>query len=194
MASTPISQRHKKDSRQAVWNIVRQLRTDFTIADIAAKTKMAADTIRDYLNGLEKAEYLKGVPGQAIGTAKRYSLIKDAGFDAPRVKRDGKPCKRGAGNEQMWRTMRILKTFTCAELAVNASTTKHQVKESTAVDYCGDLLKAGYLRVVSGHGPVAVTYRLIRNTGPKPPIVQRIKQIYDQNQQKVVWTEEAAHE
>lgn len=194
MASTPISQRHKKDSRQAVWNIVRQLRTDFTIADVAAKTKMATDTIRDYLNGLEKAGYLKGTPGQTIGSAKHYTLVKDAGFDAPRVKRDGSPCKRGAGNEQMWRTMRILKTFTCAELAVNASTTKHQVKESTAVDYCGDLLKAGYLRVVSGHGPVAVTYRLIRNTGPKPPIVQRIKQIYDQNQQKVVWTEEAAHE
>lgn len=194
MASTPVHKRHKKANRAAVWKTIREIRINFSVADIAVKTKLSKDSIRDYLNGLERAGYLKGTPGIGVGAAKHYRLIKDVGADHPRVKRDGTLSTHGIGSEQMWRVMRILKTFTCAELAVNASTTKHQVKESSSVDYCGDLFKAGYLRVISGKGPVAITYRLIRDTGPKPPIVQRIKQVYDQNQQKVVWTEEATHE
>ena len=31
-------------------------------------------------------------------------------------------------------------------------------------------------------------YRLIRNTGPRPPMVQRIDAIYDPNLGAVVWT------
>lgn len=50
------------------------------------------------------------------------------------------------------------------------------------------LLNTGFLRVVQKADPVKgriATYRLIRNDGPKPPQIQRVKQVFDPNTGKV---------
>ena len=56
--------------------------------------------------------------------------------------------------------------------------------ENTAQSYCTMLLATGYLRVVQKANPAAskkAIYRLIRNDGPKPPMIQRVKQVFDPN-------------
>jgi hypothetical protein len=50
------------------------------------------------------------------------------------------------------------------------------------------LLATGYLRVVEKANPSQdklAVYRLIRNDGPKPPMIQRVKQVYDPNTGRV---------
>lgn len=43
-------------------------------------------------------------------------------------------------------------------------------------------------------GRIRARYRFIagRNSGPRPPQVQRLKQVYDPNLDRVVWRHEAA--
>jgi hypothetical protein len=95
----------------------------------------------------------------------------------------------GRGREQMWQTMRALGSFTVADLFVAASTDDHPVAESEARTYCQMLQRAGYL---SGG---AAGYRLVRYTGPLPPMIQRIKSVYDPNLKEVVWSsEEGGHD
>ncbi len=64
--------------------------------------------------------------------------------------------------------------------------------------YVGHLFRAGYLIEVAGavylgvgRGAMQARYRLApgKYTGPRPPMIQRSKAIYDPNIDQVVWEE-----
>ncbi|MEW6490806.1 MAG: hypothetical protein AB1578_23205, partial [Thermodesulfobacteriota bacterium] len=66
----------------------------------------------------------------------------------------------------------------------HASIEEHVVGEADAEHYCRYLAKAGYLARV-GHR----RYRHLprRRTGPLPPQIQRVRQVFDPNTGEVVW-------
>lgn len=182
-----------KCDRQAIWEVVRVLgknEQSFTVSDIGKKMNWDAQENRifTYLRCLEKGGYLSAKK-QAY-KANVYTLEKDTGVDAPRLKYDGTPVTQGASREQMWRAMRILGSFNADALAVSASTDQHTVSIVDAKDYCHHLHKAGYL---SGN-TTGYRFNKIKNTGPKPPKIQRVKQVFDANLGKVVWPMEATDE
>ena len=86
--------------------------------------------------------------------------------------------------------MRVIGPFSILDLALNASTEEQPVKFSDARDYVANLHKAGYLVMLEGQIGGRAIYRLVpsRYSGPKPPMVQRIKQVWDPNLGKVVWS------
>lgn len=103
----------------------------------------------------------------------------------------------GAAQEQMWRTMKILSDFTFRDLAISASTEAVMVNEEAARDYLGALSAAGYLITVQKGGPnrpARYRFNRARNTGPKAPMIQRLKTVFDTNTRQVVWQEEARDE
>ena len=184
--------------RDAIWQCIRELKT-FTLVDIEIKStdektmdNINGETARLYVKCLEKAGYLKRLP-RASGVHARVSwqLIKDVGIHAPRIKRDGTEVTHGSSQQQMWQTMRMLKSFSAEDLIINASTPKQAIKKVTVNDYVHHLHKAGYLRLVSPahNGGGIARYSLLSgmNTGPKPPMIQRIKQVFDANLNKIVW-------
>jgi len=70
------------------------------------------------------------------------------------------------------------------------------VKETTVKSYCIALRKAGYLTVEredrhgGGRGvAIQAQYRLVRSLvhGPKPPMITRLKAVYDPNIHRIVW-------
>lgn len=88
----------------------------------------------------------------------------------------------------IWRSMRMLKKFSALDLATHSNTDTVKVTEATAQSYCVMLLATGFLTVVQKAAPVEgrkAIYRLIRDDGPKPPMIQRVKQVYDPNTGKV---------
>lgn len=186
MSQKPIHKRNALETRDAIWAVLRQLRSA-TIGDIHAATRASRDTVREYLSCLSAAGYVTKVvvPGRGCARTHHYNLINDPGIDAPRVRRDGTPCTLGAGHQNMWRVMKVLGEFSAAELALHASTDIHEVRATTARDYCYHLCLAGYLVKQAG----GERYRLLTSkwSGPRPPQVQRINQIYDPNLQQVVW-------
>lgn len=193
MAMKPVDQRRPEEKRQAIWDAIRELGT-FTVSDLYCQCRLSKDSIRDYLNSLHKADYIKRIAGGGPRTLSTWQLVRDTGIEAPRVRKDGTPVTQGQGREQLWRTMRILGEFSARDLAVNASTETCQIAETEAKSYCSFLEKAGYLAIGrkghgTGNGGILTRYRFIANrySGPKPPMVQRIKAVYDPNLCKIVW-------
>lgn len=184
--------------RQRIWDAIRLLdrRSDmpFTEGDILAATMVVdgtieASAIRDYRRCLVAAGILKqvGKPASRYVEA-TYRLVKDEGLEAPRVRKDGTRVTQGMAQEQMWRTLRMAKgDINGRELAAHASTKSVPVAESAARDYLKHLNAAGYLAATQAHYGTRTRYRLTRNTGPRPPMVQRTDAVFDPNLGEVVW-------
>lgn len=204
MGRKRVDQLRPNERREAVWETIRKMQR-FTVHELHLETLLSKATIRDYVIGLTRAGYLKE-DGKKDGEATKmpaviYKLKRDIGIEAPRVKRDGTEVTQGRGREQLWRTIRILGEFTAKELAVTASTENHHVTFNEAKTYLLFLHKAGYVRCITPGKPGSqytagnlARYRSVRHTGPKPPQVQRIKQVYDPNLKKVVWPKGDADE
>ena len=200
MARKPVHLKpagRRTTGREYIWAAIRELAAQnrcFTVTDIERSTGQPSQTVRTYLQGLDKAGYLESIDANNQPAA--WQLIKDVGVDAPRVTKDGNQVTQGRGRENMWRTMKILKEFNYVDLAIHASTEQHPVKPLEARDYINYLHKAGYLVCVKQSRPGSTTttgckarYRFLKskNTGPKPPMIQRVKHVYDANLGEVVW-------
>lgn len=182
MACKPMHKRSNLASRQAVWDAIRRLGT-FTVRELRDETLLGVDSVRDYVAGLEAAGYLVQYV-RLNNEARSWKLIKDIGSDAPRVRKDGTPVTQGQGRENMWQAMRMMRAFTAKELAIHARTPGCHVEESTAEDYARHLWHAGYLRREKDGSYLMLPTAY---TGPRAPMIQRTKVVWDPNQNKIRW-------
>ncbi len=185
--------------QDCVWEAVRALK-QFDTASLErwlkkqGYTDINSHTAQSYIKRLLKGRYIEVASIKMLqGIAKTYSyqLVIDIGIQAPRLTKDGDASTQGLGRENLWRSMKILDAFNYIELAQTATTATVAVKPLTAQDYIKHLYRAGYLQRVSEArcGGGLARYRLItgKSTGPHPPMVQRIKQVFDPNLNKIVW-------
>jgi hypothetical protein len=192
--------------RQAVWEAIRRL-PSWTITSLADELRHNRGTVDTYVRSLLAGGFIEvcgtepadsgkfGVHPNLVKPSKVYRLIRDVGVEAPTLNRDGTPCQTGLGRAQMWRTMKLLDNFTPLDLSIAASTEDHIVSERHANCYVTHLHRAGYLALVAKAGPHSqARYRFVksRNTGPRSPIVQRVKSVFDPNLAQIVWQEDPA--
>ncbi len=95
----------------------------------------------------------------------------------------------GQRQQALWMAMRSLTQFRASVLAEAASTDTLIVARETASSYIADLMRAGYI-AIAGSAPErsqTLIYRLVRNSGPRAPIVMRSeKACFDLNLMRVV--------
>lgn len=189
-------------SRDVIWAAIRAQDGEFSVLDvegtahrIGGRRRIALATIKTYLQSLAAAGYLEWRQCRDTESGRwsraRWRLVRDVGVEAPRVTRDGRAVQQGAGRQQMWRAIRILAEFTATELAIAASTPEHIVAQGEARAYLGILAQAGYLVVTRRGVPALPTrYRLVqaRWSGPRAPMVQRVKALWDPNLGAIVWS------
>lgn len=207
MARRPATLEMKggKSPRQRVWEAIRAERNAFTQESLAEAVCGLESIIKDYVKSLLKAEIITVIAeepvGRGIAVRRTYRLLRDNGVEAPRVRKNGELVVQGAGTEAMWGTMRRMfqrKDFNYRELAAFASTPASPVEEETAKSYVQALAAAGYLEctkpAVIGRNPAPARYVLIPRmyTGPRAPMVQRTKAVYDPNENRVMWTDTKA--
>lgn len=189
MSRKPIDKQQPTECRQAIWEWIRENEKENGPMAVFRQHEMDIcldpGSIREYLTGLAKAGYLVATTYKKRGQATLFTLVKDTGIEAPRVRRDGTAVTQGQGRRQMWNAMQVLKVFSPRDLAFNSGTESHTVAESEAKTYCHLLSLAGYLVARDGG-----KYALIATkwSGPQPPQIQRTRQIYDPNLKKVVWS------
>lgn len=187
--------------QDAVWEAVRRLKV-FTRDDvtcwISTNIYQAVNdsTVKSYIKRLLTAGFIEIDSTEKLNgcaTRNTYQLIDDVGVIAPKINKDGKLVTQGSGRKNLWRTMKILSSFSYRELAIAASTEDVTISEREAKVYVSACLKAGYLAITQmsdrKQGRIA-KYRFIpsRNTGPKPLQIQKSKNIFDPNLNKVVWS------
>lgn len=178
-----VAASRKPADRQALWEATLGFaERAFTITDLQTATDMDRRTIASYLQCLVAGGY----GDRALGDdgAWWYRLTRDPlPRHAPRLNRAGQPVTQGAGVENMWRSMRMLGQFSPRDIAAHSCTDAVSVTEATANSYCSTLFRAGFLRVVrkAVPGRAQAIYRLVRNSGPLPPQIQRAPQVFDPN-------------
>ncbi|AUZ85811.1 hypothetical protein [Methylophaga nitratireducenticrescens] len=182
--------------QQAIWQCIRTLKI-FTLFDIETLStdslnmnNVNGETARDYVKRLEKAGYVERLEReQGVHSRIKWLLIKDTGLNAPRLDKQGNAVPESK-RDQLWRAIKILNVFDAHSLV--ASTDEScGITLIDAKDYIYHLHKAGYLQCVApaSNNGTSAKYRLLSgmNTGPKAPMVQRVKHVFDQNLNKVVW-------
>ncbi len=90
--------------------------------------------------------------------------------------------------EKAWKVMRAMITFTLSDVVITADVPYENIRH-----YVDCLLHAGYVRKdgkkrIDGRPGFDVIYRLIKNTGPKPPVQKALRFLYDPNT-KEYWSE-----
>ena len=191
----PEHLKDERETRDALWKSIRT-RKEFTIPDLTEDCDLAHNSISRYLASLVKAGILdadpvpqvpegKIFPG-AAGRRRTYRLLRDS-LDPPRVRPDGSEIDSHQGTQRIWATIRSRKIFNLSDLHALSSTTRYPVARSAVKQYLKYLEYAGYVRRVEGTEISRATYRLLKNTGPKAPVIQRIHQVWDPNTRQVVW-------
>lgn len=172
------------DLREHVWSEIRARRV-FVLDDLRVVLGIESRFMRavhDYATGLVRAGFIKHLSGE------RYQLVRDIGPEAPQVNRDGRELQGQCVREAIWRAAKIMSEFTLGELRLGSNTESCAVSLADTRRYLRALVAAGYVQSVSHRGREAV-YRFVpaRNTGPRPPVVQHVLQVWDANDGKVVF-------
>jgi hypothetical protein len=189
MSQKPIDQilkKRKMADRPAIWSLIRKTSESFTSLTLSSELKIDRKIITPYLKTLCMAGFIKQDSLEnKVGKTIHYNFVEGPST-APRVRKNGEIIKHGSGQDNMWRSMKILKTFNAHFLAIHSSVGDVSVTIDTAKSYIKMLQRAGYLRALP---TVPVSWVLLssKNTGPHAPMVQRVKQVFDPNLRKVVW-------
>lgn len=171
-------------ARERIWAAIRAQAEPWTLTTIVLASKVERSKLKDYLCGLRAAGIIAvHAPSPRPGVAATYQLAMDRGVDAPRVRKDGSEVPP-SGRARMWRAMKMLRSFTVAELAAQASLQDAPVALGEADHYCHWLARGGYLLAA---GTDRWAFVPGRDTGPKAPQVLRVKRLLDPNNGEIVY-------
>lgn len=178
------------------WAIITDLAAGgatWTLADIDARSNVDPDTISEYLRRLIRGGWVEVVGSQRVGSVTRrsYRLVRNS-REAPRLRRDGTAFPETA-RDRMWRAMKMLDTWTPADLAAATETeASPSIPILTVKTYVWRLDAAGILQKVDPGKPgTQATYRLLRNVGAAAPRILRTHLVFDPNSNTVLGTAEA---
>ncbi len=178
------------------WAIITDLATagaTWTLADVDARSNVDPDTISEYLRRLVKGGWVEVVGSQRFGsiTRRSYRLVRTS-REAPRLRRDGTAFAETA-RDRMWRAMKMLDTWTPADLAAATETeASPPVPILTVKTYVWRLDAAGIVQKVDPGKPgTQATYRLLRNVGAAAPRILRTHLVFDPNSNTVLGAPEA---
>jgi hypothetical protein len=168
--------------REWLWATMRELET-FTLRELCRAVNIGRDTVithgkaGDYLRGLVRAGIVTQTETGRLAEAHQYTLTKDMGVRAPRVRKDGSLLP-DSGRNRMWKAMQVLGRFSVRELMHAASLDDAPVAYNEAKTYCQWLARGGYLLRSGGE---RFAFVRARHTGPKAPQILRVKVLYDPN-------------
>ena len=131
-------------ARERIWAAIREMKT-VTVREVADRCDAKADAVRGYFTGLVAAGVLDVIHRGTGGKHSVYTLKRDLGVHAPRVRRDGTFLPDSV-RSRLWNAMPIFGIFTASELAMSTTLAESPVSRAEALDYCRWLARAGYLR------------------------------------------------
>jgi hypothetical protein len=154
--------------------------------------QFTADTLAEATGASVWAVLRNLTAWRSRGTAEKVTDDRDEAAAWRLVTLPGKAKAAGSGQAAealMWGAVRGLVTFTARDVAVHIPEDRVRVTEDEVRRYVGVLLKAGYLRVIrkAVPGKRLATYRLIKNTGPLPPVERRTVIVQDPNLKATVY-------
>ena len=145
----------------------------FTLEQLADQLGSHSSTIGPFVRGWESHGWVERSHEKVA-----HAEFRVTGGPQP------EPSTGGSRETNMWRAMRGLGGFTPLDIAAHADTGTVRVTVEDARAYIGVLFRHDYLRCTRKADPSKgreASYKLIRNTGPKAPVLKRIRAVIDPN-------------
>ena len=171
----------------AIWATALRLQ-EFSYASLAAECHIPIERATALIRGWVKLRLANydhvGDRGRSI--FKLTPAAREVHVPANMVVQE----KEASAQENLWRSARMLGSFGALDLAVHSTTPTVEVTEEAATRFCQMLLKGGYLKVLRKASfrrrrasivRTTAIYRLVRNTGPLPPVERRVAAVFDLN-------------
>ena len=171
------------------WAIIKDLDTvgPWTLSQVDGGSNVDRASVKDYVLRLERGGYVGRVgtkpskDGRSSVTL--WRLLKKP-VDAPRLDRAGNELHEPVA-QLLWRSMRIMKTFSSAELRAAAELPGRDVTLVRTRQFINALSRVGVVFQVPGHKDL---YVLARDLGPKAPSVGKTWVVFDRNSRQVIGT------
>ncbi len=170
----------KGAAEKAIWSYLTTHRY-VTHADLKKHTEVSDWKRSNYIAKLRRLGILHDCARR--GTTHVFTIL-DAEA-AQRFAADRRNTLWGA----MWTTIRISGPFTQAEVLEAIASIREDATPEKVRKYCAMLLKADYLAVVekAKHGGRGARYRLVKDTGPLPPVMRTLPCLVDPNVERAVY-------
>ncbi|MHB2265845.1 hypothetical protein [Aliihoeflea sp. PC F10.4] len=174
--------------RDGLWRMLLDLdaKGPWSNGEAMNATNLNRGTVAEWLARLRKAGFAeqvgerphhRGAPAIAL-----YQLTRRP-IEAPRVSRDGTILPE-LQIELLWRTIKMLKSFSIDELVAAASADDRTIHRNSADSYVRELARVG---ILAKSGPLrARQFRLLRNVGALAPKLLTSKVVYDPNSHAVI--------
>jgi len=163
---------------EAAWGVAVR-RGNFGFAEISADLRITMEKAMLIVRGWEKEGAIHHIP-DSPGNRKMFR----ADADFVRLPSEGRTAE-----DNMWTSMRKLRSFTPVEIAAHSTTDTVSVTRDQAALYCRALLGADYLTVTRKAAPMMKRepiYRLVDETGPLPPVITRVRAVRDPNTGRII--------
>jgi hypothetical protein len=176
MPNTRLTSANRAAFVDAAWTLALRY-PQFGYAEIAADLKISSDQATAIVRAWN-AEGLLDVlpPGKS---ARKLYRVRPGAVRSAQIAPQGRTAE-----DNIWTAMRGLRSFTPVDLAAHSNNELVAVGPTEARAYCRLLLAGGYLRVerkaVPARGAEAI-YRLVKDTGPRPPRAARVSAVVDDN-------------
>lgn len=98
--------------------------------------------------------------------------------------------RRKSAPGAMWTAIRIQKRFAAKDIYAALAASRPDLSVADVQAYCTTLTRAGYLRAVrKARRDIPARYLLVRDTGPLPPVEQRLPVVIDTNEDRAVYVQ-----
>lgn len=173
-----------------IWSVMLQLDDagPWSARDVMLQTNENIGSVHQYLRRLKLAGIAVGTGSRMMGgrnpqPAPLYRLTRHTA-ETPRLAKDGTERPEPV-IEILWRTIKMAKAFTAAELAELAGRDGKPVNVNTARSYCDHLHRAGLLARTVGADRLT-RYAIRASVGAKAPKILAGRIVFDPNARAVV--------
>lgn len=171
------------------WAIIRELdvKGPWGWRDIDRRSNVHERSVRDYIKRLELAGFAERVSQGRTGLhakATQYRLLHRP-VEAPRIDRKGNIYPESK-TQRLWRTMRMVKTFSVPELTSLAQGDDMVMSQELAKYFIKALVQVGVVQPFASTAASDKLYRLVRDLGPIAPVVSLSMVVFDPNAKAVV--------
>jgi hypothetical protein len=158
-----------RDPENKLWTLLRDAGEPLSIADIIRRSAIEPTIVTRWLRKWRVAGLIVPVGRQALLKMNGFAMrLSEPPVDLP-SKPLGRRFEPSSPRQRIWTAVRVLQVFELPMLLITAETTMN-----TALNYLGDLVRAGYLERIDVRGAPHRKYRIALDTGPLHPAVSRV--------------------
>ena len=164
-----LNPERKPDPEACLWSHLRHAGEPLSIADLVRRTDIDPIIATRWLRKWRAAGLIEQVGRQRLLQINGYAMRHKQPPADIAVQKLDRRFTPATMRQRIWTAIRVLKVFELPMLLISAEATL-----LPTLDYLGLLVRAGFLERIDAPGAAHRKYRIVLDTGPQHPTVNRV--------------------